>query len=295
MDRDRGARRTPGGSSRHGPRPLAVADALQAARHGRDESAYSWVGEDDDQRAQEHAAQLDQFAARVDVRAQEQADRLARLAADVDIHTRLALIGFTGSEYEEFKNELARYGVDVMTGWLRTGKIFPKMREAGYGLPAPPEGALDRDAQDELAGETVTVALHRFHHDVLLRRRWDPTKGARLTTFFIGQCKIRFANIYRAWLEKEVPSDMLLDPATDDSRLHRQTSVVDSPEWKAVARSYIRRGTRAINDPRAHRALEMIARDRPQAEIARELGMTEKAVERMMANQRARIARLGIA
>jgi hypothetical protein len=155
--------------------------ALQAVREGTDESAWSWVGEDDDERARTHGEKVD------------------RLAADVELHTRLALTGFTGPDYYEFQTELTRYGVDVMTGWLRTGKIFAKMREDGYGLPLPPDGALDCDAQDELAGETVAVALFRFHHDVLLRRRWDPRKGARLTTFFVGQCKIRFANIYRAW------------------------------------------------------------------------------------------------
>jgi DNA-binding phage protein len=293
MDRDRGAWHLLGESPRRGP--AGVAEALQAARRGRDESAWTWVGEDDDQRALAHAERLDCSWEQVDAHAEENAERIARLAADVDIHLRLALIGFTGREYEEFKNELTRYGLDVMTGWLRTGKIFTKMREAGFGLPLPPDGALDRDAQDELAGETVTMALYRFHHDVLLGRRWDPSKGARLTTFFIGQCKIRFANIYRAWLDKEVPSKMLFDPAADDSLLDSMAPAVDSPEWKAVARSYVRRGVRAINDHRVHRALEMIARDRPQSEIARELGMTEKAVERMLANQRARIVKLGIA
>lgn len=277
MDRDRGARRTPGRLPRRDLSRSSVDDALQAAYDQRDESAWTWVGEEEDLRAREHA------------------ERIERLAADVILHTRLALLEFTGPEYQQFQQELTRYGLDVMTGWLRTGKIFAKMREAGYGLPGPPGDALDREAQDELAGETVTEALYRFHHDVLLRGGWDPTRGARLTTFFIGQCKIRFANIYRSWLDKEVPSRMLLEPGVDDYLLHSLAPAVDSPEWKAVARSYIRRGTRAINDPRAHRALEMIARDRPRAEIARELGMTEKALERMLANQRARIARLGIA
>lgn len=58
--------------------------ALQAARAGSDESAWSWVGEDDDDRARAHGARVD------------------RLAADVELHTRLALIGFTEPEYEEF-------------------------------------------------------------------------------------------------------------------------------------------------------------------------------------------------
>ena len=275
MDRDR-ATRPPLGAVPSLDQQRCPEQALQAARAGRDESAWSWVGEDDDDRARVHGEKLD------------------RLAADVELHTHLALVGFTGPEYIEFQTELTRYGLDVMTGWLRTGKIFPKMQQAGYGLPRPPEGALDRDAQDELAGETVTVALARFHHDVLLRRRWDPRKGARLTTFFVGQCKIRFANIYRAWLDKELPSARRIDPA-DDPTLDLAAPAVDGPEWRAVARGYIRRGVRGIQDPRVHRALELIAADHSQAEIAHDLGMSEKGVERMLANQRTRLRKLGIA
>ncbi len=182
-----------------------------------------------------------------------------------------------------------------MTGWLRTGKIFAKMREARLGIARPPEGALDRDAQDELAGETVALALHRFHHDVLLRGKWDSRKGASLTTYFIGQCKIRFANVYRTWLEKETGGAVLVDPTVADPRLDAPTSAIDSPEWKAVARGYIRRGTRAVHDPRVHRALELIATDHTQAEIAVDLGVSEKAIERMLANNRDRIRKLGIA
>jgi hypothetical protein len=61
-----------------------------------------------------------------------------------------------------------------MTGWLRTGKILANMRDARLGI-AHPEGALDRDPAS--APRNVAVALHRFHHDVLLRGKWDPRKG----------------------------------------------------------------------------------------------------------------------
>jgi hypothetical protein len=275
MDRERAARPLPGERPCRDQRRFD--EALQAARDGTDETAWAWVGEDDDERARAHAEKVD------------------LLAADVDLHTRLALIGFTGPEYHEFQTELTRYGLDVLTGWLRTGKIFAKMRKAGYGLPSAPHGALDRDAQDELAGETVTVALVRFHHDVLLQGRWDPRKGARLTTFFVGQCKIRFANIYRSCLEHETASAQLIDPADAAQLTETRTSGIDSPEWRAVARGYLRRGIRRIADPRVHRALELIASDHTHAEIAHELGMTPKAVERMLANNRTRLKNLGIA
>ncbi|MGH4022037.1 MAG: hypothetical protein ACRDT0_22935 [Pseudonocardiaceae bacterium] len=81
--------------------------------------------------------------------------------------------------------------------------------------------------------------------------------------------------------------EVLIDP-TEDPRLDASSTAVDGPEWKAVARAYIRRGVRRIGDPRAHRALELIASDHTQAEIAVELGMTEKAARAAAATGRIR-------
>ncbi len=51
-----------------------------------------------------------------------------------------------------------------------------------------------------MAGEVVTVALAPFRDEVLLPGLWDPAKGASLTTYFVGQCILRFPNVYRSWL-----------------------------------------------------------------------------------------------
>jgi RNA polymerase sigma factor (sigma-70 family) len=225
----------------------------------------------------------------------ERARRIDRLAADVDLHTRLALQGFTGREYEKFRLELARYGLAVMTGWLRNGKIFARMKEKGYGLPSTDETLLDHEAQDELAHETVAKALRHFHDDVLLQRKWDPTKGARLTTFFIGQCLMRFANIYRDWRRQEMRSRDLVDAHEAIERNEARTPDTADPQWIAVARHRIRRATRGIQDQRLQPVLELLITGRTQTEIAQELGLTVKTVERLLANHRHRIKQLGIA
>ena len=51
--------------------------------------------------------------------------------------------------------------------------------------------------------ETVSKALHHFRVDVLMKKKWDYRKGETLRTYFVGQCLIRFANIYRAWYGNE--------------------------------------------------------------------------------------------
>jgi hypothetical protein len=37
----------------------------------------------------------------------------------------------------------------------------------------------------------------------LLANRWDPKKGASIKTFFIGQCLIRFVNVYNRWRDND--------------------------------------------------------------------------------------------
>lgn len=225
----------------------------------------------------------------------ERAQRIDRLAADVDLHMRLALQGFTGPEYERFREELTRYGFDVMIGWLRRGKIFARMKEKGYGIPAAPDSLLDYDAQDGLADETVAKALLHFHHDVLLRRQWDPGRGARLTTFFVGQCLIQFANIYRSWHRQEMRYYDMVDDRDAAERGEIASDHTADPEWIAIARTQVRRGIRGIRDERLHEVLEMLVAGEKQVTIAEALGTTEKTIERMLANHRSRLKNLGIA
>lgn len=225
----------------------------------------------------------------------ERAQQIDRLAADVDLHMRLALQEFKGKEYEEFRRELARYGLDVMTGWLRSGKIFARMKDRGYGLTPVDPDLFDHEDQDELARETVAKALWHFHHDVLLRRQWDAGKGARLTTYFVGQCLIRFANIYRDWRRQEMRTRDLLEPHEAIEMNEPEPRTTDDPQWLAVARLQIRRGTRGIQDPRLRPVLERIVAGARHSDIAEELGISVKTIERMLANHRHRIESLGIA
>lgn len=47
-----------------------------------------------------------------------------------------------------------------------------------------------------LARETAAAALHFFRFKVLMKGKWDAAKGASLATFFVGQCRLQFANVY---------------------------------------------------------------------------------------------------
>jgi DNA-directed RNA polymerase specialized sigma24 family protein len=135
----------------------------------------------------------------------EAARRLAILEADKELVNRLMWRQYQGTEWARFTEALAQYGFQVTRAWIKNGMIFVRCSEKGFGGLKQ----LDRTADDasEIAGETVAQAIVAFRDNVLVPGRWDPTKGASLRTFFVGQCMLQFPNVYRRWArERDEPS-----------------------------------------------------------------------------------------
>jgi DNA-directed RNA polymerase specialized sigma24 family protein len=218
----------------------------------------------------------------------------ARLAADQDLITTLGLQGYAGTDYAVFEIELAKYGMAVIGGWIRRGVIYERCRARGFGgLPAPLGDSLrDRDTIDELACETVAKALVHFRNDVLLKNRWISTGGATLKTFFIGQCLIRFANVYRAWHANEQQRHVLVDPHEAFDLSDEQLA---GPEERVINLREVDRGMGYVKDPRLKEAMVLMAAGMTQAEVSVHLGVSVKTVERMLANHRDRMKAKGIA
>ena len=123
--------------------------------------------------------------------------------------------------------------------------------------------------------------------------RWDYRRGASLRTFFIGQCLMRFANVYRAWWNREARA--AVDVAADHEALVLlERRPVAGEERPVLDRDQVARALRHVKDPRVRRVL-LLRADLSNAEIAEQLGVTEKTVERMIANERDRLRRRGIA
>lgn len=229
----------------------------------------------------------------IEAGAPDLADNVDRLAGDVNLVTDLALAGYEGPLWEYFSNELAKYGFAVIASWIGRKLIFDRCTKKGFGgLPA-----LDRPfTEDEtigLANETVAKALAHFRTDVLMKRKWDHRRGATLRTYFIGQCLIRFPNIYRRWLAAENRTRYL---TTDDNDflddLNEPARGVDA---QAVAGVVADQALTSVKNTRVLQAMHLRAQDWTHAEIAELLGVTEKAVERMLANERERLKKRGIA
>jgi hypothetical protein len=87
------------------------------------------------------------------------AERAARLEADRALRDALAAQGFAGETYTIFEDELASYGHQLMTAWLKTGHIFARCQAAGLRLLSLP---IHTNDLEDLAQETIAAALRSF-------------------------------------------------------------------------------------------------------------------------------------
>jgi len=222
------------------------------------------------------------------------AENVDRLAGDVDLVTGLALARFEGPDWDYFANELAKYGYAVIASWIGRRMIFERCKSRGLGgLPSPLRPFTDDDVAS-LTDETVAKALRHFRTDVLMKQKWDPTRGATLRTYFIGQCLIRFPNVYRRWLREE-ENRRHYTTTDDESFLDSTRPQEDGPEHRVIDGVTAELALATVKDPRVRHAMVRRADGWSHADIAAEIAVSEKTVERMIANERARLRKRGIA
>lgn len=142
--------------------------------------------------------QMDRRGKREARRLQESIDR--RMSDQLVLEV-LERDGFRGARYERFRDELVRYGVSVLRGWMHSGYIFHLVAERGYGLHPHElelEGlAMDSELREDLATMTVACALPRFVKRALVEGGWTFEGGASITTYFMGACACDFPNVFR--------------------------------------------------------------------------------------------------
>lgn len=141
--------------------------------------------------------------------------RLDRILGDAEMLYALQVSGYAPDKWQRPSEEFARYGYDVMTGWIFNGRIWTEVhKKFDFHLKRPDE-PFDEDTVHDLASDTVVVALDAFLEHVLKKNKWDPSRGASLKTFFVGQCCLQFPNVLRAYrreLRKHPIVDLHADP-----------------------------------------------------------------------------------
>jgi DNA-directed RNA polymerase specialized sigma24 family protein len=212
---------------------------------------------------------------------------LKRLATDRQLVQVLAKDGFQGPLWDEFADQLARYGMAVITSWIRTGTIFVRLRNQQIRGPVL-DGqlrAVDMQDAEELAAETIAEALKGFRK-VLQDQIWSAEGGSSLKSFFLGQCLIRFPNVYRRWHREETqrfevvpleesydgtdgaPSQHLAVGSGEDPAgiIGRRLDVIDALKW-------------AVRNDRTRVCLVLRALGYTNQEIADWFNETEAAIE----------------
>jgi hypothetical protein len=134
--------------------------------------------------------------------AQKLQENLQRRQADQALVDELATGHFAGPRYRHFENELARYGISVLRGWMHSGYIFQLAATRKFALH-PTDQELEElcresDTREELATMTVALALPGFRERALVGRGWRFDGGAAVSTYFMGACMYVFPNQFRA-------------------------------------------------------------------------------------------------
>jgi hypothetical protein len=191
-----------------------------------------------------------------------------------------------GADWEEAAAELVRYAMAVIKSWTWRGTIFEKCAEKNRPVKRPTiDDAFDENEAESMAGEVITVALEQFRRDVLLQDRWDPARGASLTTYFVGLCVLCFPNVYRAWL-RSVPPRGWAELDAD------RTGSGDLPIEDQVIQQWMNADALVlVRNEDARRALVLVGMGYTQPQIADRLGTTTKAVERMLDYARKQVAK----
>lgn len=235
--------------------------------------------------------------------ARRAAASLAQRGKDLEIYNGLVLAGFTGTEYEMFRADLAAYGFPVVRSWVRRGLLFRYCAERGRPIHPTDEdrlyvmGATEeaRDDRQELAIETVARALKFFHHHVLLKGRWSYEGGATLKTYFVGACVYAFPNVYNRWngeRRRWKPAAGGLDPTLDELRWRPlDPRLDDDPADIVTNRQTAVTELNGMPSRIRDAVTSVVFNDATFADVAEQLGTTERAVEGRLYRYRIEVAR----
>jgi hypothetical protein len=167
--------------------------------------------------------------------------REGELQADSAIIKRLADQDFevTCRDWITLSGVLIEYGYSVLMGWLVGGGIYEAAKSKGdtgvLGLSRiPRELKLDQMDAHDLTTMLLEAAIRRFHQ-TLLDGLWQPEKGARLSTFFVGRCLMELPDVYGRWHRQQErwAREIAVVEQVDDGRF------TDDPCERAINTVYL--------------------------------------------------------
>jgi DNA-directed RNA polymerase specialized sigma24 family protein len=218
-------------------------------------------------------------------------ERLDRMLGDQDLLLQLQLSSYAPEYWAPASAEFARYGHDVLVGWLLKNKMFTQVYQKTKRRPRPPDEPFDDDAVQSLATDTVIAALDAFLELVLKQNKWQASGGASLKTFFIGQCCFQFTNVYRKWWRAERRRFAGRD-AADWLLTEKLNEGIPEPDEQMISDEEVAAAMGLLSTEVAQNAFAMNAAGFTHAEVAATLGLADdKAVENLLNYQRRRISK----
>ncbi|MFE0172328.1 hypothetical protein ACFWZ2_08410 [Streptomyces sp. NPDC059002] len=228
-----------------------------------------------------HLHTVDDRRPRTTWQAQEDIDRRA---ADGRLVALLAKDGFAGPRYDRFQEELVRYGISVLCGWMRSGYIFDLVTQRGFSL-SPHERdleelATDSELRQELAHMTIARALPRFRKDSLVDGGWNIEGGARITTYFMGKCAYYFPNEWRRHRTSEARHRRAV---SREKELYQPPVSTCTVAQEVLDNLAVLDELEAIENPRLRAVVALTLDDYSQEEIREIVGIpTVRAVEGLL-------------
>jgi DNA-directed RNA polymerase specialized sigma24 family protein len=195
--------------------------------------------------------------------------------ADTGLVDRLRESGFDGESWRTFAEELFLYGRRVLRRWFADGTIVARCRQLQLVPSSVVWHGWSLDDQHDLLMDTLTNSVAAFR-EVLRRDLWDPSRGASLRTYFVGQALRQFARVYLRFLDDRQRM-ILVDP----DRLFRRGDVTAwmQPERVAVFRAEIEFRLAGLSNPRSRQVVLLDALGYSDVEIGSITGLSARAVE----------------
>lgn len=155
------------------------------------------------------------------------AERVERLLGDAELVSQLQWVGFDPetAEWRKMARTLAEYGYAVFKGWAYSGSLhrMAANHSSGkgvYGYQRIPETLqLRGDDAHALVAELMITSIEAFRRKTLMHpdpaKRWRPTGGASLRTFFVGRCLMELPDVYAKWARSEARAAAELERYAD--------------------------------------------------------------------------------
>lgn len=136
-------------------------------------------------------------------------------AAEQELFDVVSATGFRGPAWDLLADRLVRYGLVVLTAWLRSGHIFAEAEGMGRDLrPSSQERRLvSVRLSEDLANDTVSAALVSFRRKALAGTGWRQDGGASLSAYFIRSCLYAFVDAFRRYRRTGELAEVCDEPA----------------------------------------------------------------------------------